>query len=74
MRHRIVNRDPGDETVPRKPTEVEIVRSHVEERFRNLGFNTMQAEALADAGADWHDAERLIVRGCGHEIALDILV
>lgn len=69
-----MNRDPADETEARKPTEVEIVRSHVEERFRNLGFNTMQAEALADAGADWHEAERLIVKGCDHEIALDILV
>lgn len=68
-----MNRDPADETEARKPTEVEIVRSHVEERFLELGFNVLQAEALADAGADWHEAERLIEKGCPHSTALDIL-
>lgn len=65
--------DPGDETQPQKPPPEDIVRSHVEERFRHLGFNELQAETLADAGVDWHEAERLIDKGCDHLVALDIL-
>lgn len=66
--------DPGDETEARKPSPEEIVRSRVEQRFRDLGFNQLQAEALADAGVDWHKAERMIDNGCDHLVALDILV
>lgn len=73
MRRGIANRDPADETTARQPTEQEIVRSHVEQRFRDLGFNELQAQALADLGVDWHDAEKLLDKGCDHPVALDIL-
>ena len=38
------------------------------------GFNDMQAIALAEAGVDWHEAKRLIDRGCSHELAVDLLL
>ena len=57
----------------RPPTDEERTRSWIEERFRALGFNTLQAEVLADAGADWHEAENLIIRGARHETVVDLL-
>lgn len=60
-------------TVARAPTSEERTRSWVEERFRALGFNSLQAEALADCGADWHEAENLIIKGCRRETAVDLL-
>jgi len=58
----------------RDPDEDERTLSWVEERFRELGFNDMQAESLADAGVDWHAAKELIDRDCSHEHAVDILL
>ena len=61
-----------DEPVPRHPTPEEKTRSWVEERFRELGFNCLQAEALADAGASWHEAENLIIKGARHHTVVDL--
>jgi len=59
---------------PRPPTEAERVLASVELRFLELGFNPLQAAALAEAHADWHEAERLLVSGCSLETAIDILL
>ncbi len=58
----------------RKPDEDDRTLSWVEEQFRHLGFNDWQAASLADAGCDWHDAKRLIDRGCSYELAIDVLL
>ena len=63
-----------DEAPGRPPTEEEIVTSWNEERFRELGFPDTLAELLADDGADWHQARRLLETGCPHLIALRILL
>lgn len=67
----IVMVEPGQ--TGRPPTQEERTRSWVEERFRELGFTTSQAAALADSGADWHQAENLIIRGARHETVVDLL-
>ena len=64
-------RDFGDE--PRCATEEELVTSFVEEQLGKAGFNPFQAAALADAGADWHVAVRMVGEGCDHETIIDIL-
>ena len=61
------------EVEAREPSEHEKVLSNVESHFRRIGFNEWQAAELADLGIDWHDAERLLKRGCSHEHAIDIL-
>ncbi|GIV03678.1 MAG: hypothetical protein KatS3mg015_2508 [Fimbriimonadales bacterium] len=61
-------------TEARRPTDEEIILSWEEEQLRALGFNSWQAQALADAGVSWHEAERLIRRGCPPELALDLLL
>lgn len=63
--------DPGDET--RVPSDDEKTLSWVEQQFRTLGFNELQAVALADAGADWHEAQRLIRSGCPYLTVVDLL-
>lgn len=57
----------------RFPTPEERTRSWVEERLRSLGFNCLQAEALADASASWHEAENLLVKGADHDTIVDLL-
>mgnify|MGYP000011746626 CR=1 FL=1 len=58
-----------------RPTDdEEILLSWEEEQLRALGFNEFQARALSAAGISWHDAERLIRRGCPPELALDLLL
>ncbi|GIV03965.1 MAG: hypothetical protein KatS3mg015_2795 [Fimbriimonadales bacterium] len=64
----------GYHAEPRRPTDEEITISWDEEQLRALGFNEFQARALADAGISWHEAERLIRRGCPLELALDLLL
>lgn len=56
------------------PEEADRVLSHVEEMFRQLGFNEFQAIAFADARADWHRADNLIKNGCSHELVVEILL
>ena len=58
----------------RQPTEDERVATNVEWHLRAMGFNTMQAEALAKAHVDWHRAKALIEAGCSPETAVDILL
>lgn len=62
------------ETEPRRPDEFERVLSHREQMFRALGFNLWQSVSLAEAGADWHEAEKLLERTCPHETVLDLLL
>ena len=45
----------------------------VERRFLALGFSPDQARDLRHAGADWHQAQRLLDQGCSLEHATQIL-
>ena len=65
--------DPGDETDAHDPSDDEKTLSWVEQQFRELGFNELQAVALAEAGADWHEAQRLLKSGCPFLTAVDLL-
>lgn len=51
----------------------ELHRWHIR-NFISLDFNKGQAERLELESVDWHDAERLITRGCSHETAMLILL
>jgi len=62
-----------EEEVPRLPDEQEILLSWLEERFRELGFNDLQAASLAETRADWHEAQALLKGGCDHLTAVDLL-
>lgn len=53
--------------------EIDAVVRHRLEQFRDLGFNLPQRKALIRAGADWHEAEKLLNAGCPLDIAFDIL-
>lgn len=57
----------------RSPSEKEMTDTWVEERFRSLGFDALQATTLRLARADWHEARRMLKQGCSHEHALSIL-
>lgn len=58
----------------RSPTEEERILSYREEMFRGLEFNFWQSVSLAEAGVDWHEADKLLKRGCPHETVLDLLL
>lgn len=66
--------EPEPEPEGRPPDEFERVLSHREMMFRSLGLNDWQAVALAESGADWHEAERLIKKGCPIETVVDLLL
>lgn len=51
----------------------ELHRWHIR-NFVSLDFTKGQAERLELENVDWHDAERLITRGCSHETAMLILI
>jgi len=58
--------------------EIAVIRKDpiVEHRFSwfvQLGFSMSQAATLAEQGADHHEAEGLLRRGCPRDIAFDIL-
>lgn len=57
-----------------EPDESDRVWQHVVQQLEALGFNAMQAMSLADAGVDWHEAHKLIHKGCSPETAIDILL
>lgn len=57
----------------RHPTEQERVFTFGVQQFERLGFTPPQAERLVSEGADYHDAEALLDRGCPVEIAFDLL-
>jgi hypothetical protein len=42
-------------------------------RFLDLGFTLRQARTLAGGEAEWHNAEKLLGRGCSRETAFDLL-
>ena len=44
-----------------------------EEQFRSMGFNDLQAAALAVSSADTHQARRLIEQGCELLLVVDLL-
>ena len=58
----------------REPIEADRVRASVEEWLEKAGYNTFQAEALVDAGVDWHAAVELLKAGCDPDTAVDILL
>ena len=73
----IANHPPSPEPIPAPPPEwdYEELRFHAWRRkqFRALEFSRVQTQCLDLAGADWHEAERLISRGCARDIAVEIL-
>lgn len=70
----VSDQDPGDEQPPRHPTEAERVETFVQQQLRLLGFNEYQAFELVMRGVDWHDAQRLLRKGCTPEQAILILI
>lgn len=42
--------------------------------FEDLGFGSVGAMLLVAAGADWHEAKRLIEKGCPLDMAMEILL
>jgi hypothetical protein len=42
-------------------------------QYDRLGFSFEDALEAVEKGIDWHDAERLLRRGCSPELALAIL-
>lgn len=65
---------PEEDAEPRAPDEFEQLLSYREQMFRELGFNQWQAVSLAEANCDWHDADKLLGKGCPHETVLDLLL
>lgn len=64
----------SEDVEPRKPDEYEIVLSHREQMFREvLGFSDSASIILAEFGADWHEAEKLLKAGCPRDVALNLL-
>ena len=62
-----------DEEQQEEPLHMDAIVRHKLERFRDLGFNIRQRKALIRAGADWHEADKLIRSGCPLDITFDIL-
>ena len=54
--------------------EEAIVTAWVARRFVDLGFRPEVAFVLAESGADWHEAEDLLAKGCRHKTAAKLLV
>lgn len=66
--------DTSQPDLARVLSEEARVRAHVELRFLTLGFDELEARALASSGADWHEAKRLLDAGCPLAVALEILL
>ncbi len=49
------------------------LESHRIRQYARLGFSLDDALVAIAQGIDWHDAERLVDRGCPPELALAIL-
>jgi hypothetical protein len=56
-----------------RTAEVEQIELWRVDRFVRLGFNGEQVAALLEASVDAHEAERLVVAGCPHELVVSIL-
>jgi hypothetical protein len=63
-----VNGKEGDMSIA--PSEVETYKIA---QYERLGFSFEDALMAIDQKIDWHDAERLLSRGCSPELALAIL-
>lgn len=53
--------------------EVDRVYRWRRDKFLELGFSWLEARMLADAGADYHQAERLLDVGCPRHLVFDLL-
>jgi hypothetical protein len=49
------------------------LESHRIRQYQRLGFSLEDALMAIGQGIDWHDADRLLSRGCPPELALAIL-
>ncbi len=58
-----------DDTV----TETLRVARWVSERFQALGYDESHADLLAHHEADWHEAARMIAKGCPLPVAFKLL-
>lgn len=56
--------------VLREDERIEMWRS---EQLSRLAFNEAEIESLLEAGADYHEAARLLRRGCPHARVVEIL-
>lgn len=66
--------DVEESVVPRQPDEYEVLLSFREQQFRDvLGFSDTASIILAEAGADWHEAEKLLLAGCPRDVVLNLL-
>ena len=54
-------------------SEIESVHTWVEFQLLDRGFSMGQAAALVLAGADWHQATKLLDQDCSHERVVEIL-
>lgn len=53
--------------------EEERIEMWRQEQLARLGFNETEIESLLEAGADYHEAGRLLRRGCPHVRVVEIL-
>lgn len=65
---------PPDPDPPPPPTDDERTEAWVLARFVELGFTVAEAEAFVHARADWHEAQRMLLRGCPSVTAMLILL
>ena len=49
------------------------VESYKIAQYERLGFSLEDSLTAIEQGIDWHDVDRLLTRGCAHELALAIL-
>lgn len=52
-------------------TNVELWRTN---KLLKLGFSLYEATLLSDENVDWHEADKLISKGCEPSLAVRILV
>lgn len=67
--------EPPEEEKPDPEAEEHIrVAAFNCRQFEKLGFGSVGAMLLVAAGADWHDAQRLLSQGCPPDLAMQILL
>lgn len=55
-------------------TEYEKVHLFLLNQFLRMGFSGLDSEVMADNDVDWHQVERLLSRGCTHDLVVRILL
>lgn len=65
---------PEDEPVVTKPDEIDLVRQHVFEHLRAMGFSYDDADSLCERRDIMHEAKDLLDEGCSVELAVRILL